>query len=126
MINNKLGFTMIELIFVIVVIGILSVVLLPKVMATRNDAKLSIDISNMAICIKDAGGYYTATGIDLKEGDSDACDRVKCFTIIYATEDQIDFNVTTKPTGAPYCSTIDEVGEHLAKTYIFKGTGAKL
>ncbi len=36
--KNRLGFTMIELIFVIVVIGILSAIAIPKFSATRDDA----------------------------------------------------------------------------------------
>ena len=46
----KKSFTMIELIFVIVVIGILSAVAIPKLFATRDDAivtKLRTDIANI-------------------------------------------------------------------------------
>jgi len=46
----KKAFTMIELIFVIIVIGILSAVALPKMFATRDDAivvKLKTDVANI-------------------------------------------------------------------------------
>jgi len=39
--NNRYAFTMIELIFVIIVVGILSAVALPKLSATRDDAIIS-------------------------------------------------------------------------------------
>jgi len=41
MINSKKAFTMIELIFVIVILGILAAVALPKFAATRTDAQIS-------------------------------------------------------------------------------------
>ncbi|MBN2824534.1 MAG: prepilin-type N-terminal cleavage/methylation domain-containing protein [Campylobacterales bacterium] len=39
--NNKKAFTMIELVFVIVIIGILSAIAIPKLAATRDDAKIA-------------------------------------------------------------------------------------
>ncbi len=117
----RAAFTMIELIFIIVILGILFAIALPRLFAVRDDAKISADIANMAICIKDAGGTYGATGIDLAAGDSKACDAVTCYTITYGS-DGSNFIVATNPSAANYCSRINTLGGHLAKTYTFKGT----
>ncbi len=121
MINSRSGFTMIELIFIIVIIGILFAIALPKLAATRDDAALAVDVSNMSQCIMDAAGRYTATKTDLSDGDSTACNRVKCYNITYSSGGK-NFIVTTKLGPPNYCSYVNMIGGHLAKTYTFKGT----
>ncbi len=56
------GFTMIELIFVIVILGILAAVAIPKLAATRDDAKISKLSSNVSTLLSDAASYYTSQG----------------------------------------------------------------
>lgn len=56
------AFTMIELIFVIVILGILATVALPRLAATRDDAEISKAANNLAIFITDLSSYYTSKG----------------------------------------------------------------
>ncbi|MFV0481153.1 MAG: prepilin-type cleavage/methylation domain-containing protein [Campylobacteraceae bacterium] len=51
---------MIELIFVIVILGILAAVAIPRLAATRDDAEVTRALANFATAINDFGTYYTS------------------------------------------------------------------
>ena len=58
----KKGFTMIELIFVIVILGILASVAIPRLASTRTDAEISATVANIRTLISDAASYYAVKG----------------------------------------------------------------
>jgi general secretion pathway protein G len=53
---------MIELIFVIVILGILAAVAIPRLTATRDDANIAKGLTEVQMAISDFGAYYTAQG----------------------------------------------------------------
>ena len=70
----KKAFTMIEPIFVIAIMGILAAVIISKINATREDAKLTKVMSEIAVAIQDINTYYISEGklaIDTKNNRVD-------------------------------------------------------
>ncbi len=59
---KRSGFTMIELVFVIVILGILASVAIPKLAATRDDANIAKASTEISSMVSDMGSYYTAKG----------------------------------------------------------------
>jgi len=70
---------MIELIFVIVIIGILAVIAIPKLSATADDARVVKELNNIANCINDIATSYTATSKE--NNNTQSCLSIKCAKI---------------------------------------------
>ena len=100
----KKGFTMIELIFVIVILGILASVAIPRLAGTREDAEISTAIGNLRTLLSDAASYYAVKG-NFKDAAGTGTAKWKDFT-------NVPLHVAATngdPIGAAISNTTDAV-----------------
>ena len=70
------SFTMIELIFVIVILGIIATIAIPRFLATRQDAKISQVMADVKDATKVVMSYYTAKGSEVNFSDLKNSDQL--------------------------------------------------
>ena len=93
----KKGFTMIELIFVIVILGVLASVAIPRLAATRDDAEVAKAATNLTTAVSDITAYYTAKG-HFKSGSNGSGNNVTFDKITNALTKEGKLNVKGKTT----------------------------
>lgn len=75
------GFTLIEVVFVIVILGILSTVAIPRLMTSRDDAKMAVALAEMGMVVSEISSYYTTTG----EFSDNTFDMTSVQNLVYST-----------------------------------------
>jgi type II secretory pathway pseudopilin PulG len=117
------AFSMIELIFIIVVLGILTAVALPKLAATRDDARAANELNKISTRITSIMNIYNSKG-DFELAMSETSHyRLECCTFENSSEidGTIHVNVNMKSGDLPsYCPAVERgglkqkiIGEHV-------------
>ena len=96
------GFTMIELIFVIVILGVLASVAIPRLAATRDDAEVAKAATNLTTAVSDLTAYYTAKG-HFRSGSASTAAKITDFTKL---TNALDKDGKLKVKGKTTCVTV--------------------
>ena len=124
----KKAFTMIELIFVIVIIGILAVIAIPKLTASRDDAKKVVEMNNIANCIQGVATSYTSQKVE--DDNTQACKDLVCASVNIGNkkDGKITVSVSNSGNGKPkYCDyvKVSATKQKLTGTHLFGGSRVK-
>jgi len=115
---------MIELIWVILILGILAVVVITKLATTRDDAKSTVELTSLATCINDAGSAFTASGVTVI--NTAACSALKCFvpSVVSAADGDLTIAAGGEDAALSYCidAQARAAERGLVATHSFGGT----
>ena len=118
----KKGFTMIELIFVIVILGVLASVAIPRLAATRDDAEVAKAATNLTTAVSDITAYYTAKGKFSNGESSDFTKMTNALTKSGALQMKGTTCATITLPTAPAAGATANASDKVQITLTFSGT----
>jgi len=120
--RSRSAFTMLELVFVVVIVGMLASIAVPKLQATRNDARVASELESIAVRLQTILTKYMATGT-FKLSDTDYLTNT-CYNFEDSYDDNgsIYVDVLRNDSDDPVCEeTVKRakknnlVGEHILR-----------
>jgi len=110
---KRRAFTTLELIFGIVIIGILAVIAIPKLSAIRSDAQGVVIANALSVCIKEAGVEYMKTGSfhgkTQEENATEACRKaMMCFSFA-ESDSNGSLEVTNRSSSLKKCIKAQDI-----------------
>jgi prepilin-type N-terminal cleavage/methylation domain-containing protein len=120
--NSKKAFTLLELVFVIVIIGMLASIAIPKLQASRNDSRVALELQSIAVRLQTILMKYTATST-FRLSDTDYITNT-CydFTASYEDDGAIFVNVLRNDSVELVCEETSKraeknhlIGEHILR-----------
>ena len=110
--NSRSAFTLLELVFVVVIVGMLASISIPKLQATRNDARVATELESIAVRLQTILMKYTATSTFRISDTAYITNICYNFTASYEEDGAIFVDVLRNDSNDMVCDEVTKRAEH--------------